>query len=94
MYSFEWDESKERHNIVKHGVSFSDALEAFADPSRMIAPDTLHSTIEERFFCIGRTKDGNILTVRFTVRAESIRIYGAGYWRKGKKAYEKARPLH
>lgn len=37
---------------MKHGVSFSDALEAFADPSRMIAPDTLHSTIEERFFAV------------------------------------------
>lgn len=28
------------------------------------------------------------MTVRFTYREESIRIIGAGYWRKGKKIYE------
>jgi hypothetical protein len=26
--------------------------------------------------------------VRFTVRGDAIRIFGAGYWRKGKKIYE------
>ena len=31
---------------------------------------------------------GGILTVRFTYRGETIRIIGAGYWRKGKKIYE------
>lgn len=30
-----------------------------------------------------------ILTVRFTYRARVIRIFGAGYWRKGKAIYEK-----
>ena len=29
-----------------------------------------------------------ILTVRFTYREHLIRIIGAGYWRRGKKAYE------
>jgi hypothetical protein len=31
--------------------------------------------------------DNEILTVRFTMRLEQIRIIGAGYWRKGKKVY-------
>jgi hypothetical protein len=30
-----------------------------------------------------------IITVRFTYRYGKIRIFGAGYWRKGKKEYEK-----
>ncbi len=34
--------------------------------------------------------EGNVLTVRFTWRAGRIRIIGAGYWRKGRKAYEEA----
>jgi len=38
--------------------------------------------------CIGRTECG-ILTIRFTYRGETIRIIGAGYWRKGRKTYEK-----
>jgi hypothetical protein len=29
------------------------------------------------------------MTVRFTYRAGVIRIFGAGYWRKGKKIYER-----
>jgi hypothetical protein len=34
------------------------------------------------------------VTVRFTLREGVIRIYGAGYWRKGKKIYEEANQLH
>ena len=30
------------------------------------------------------------MTVRFTWRDRKIRIFGAGYWRKGKAIYEKA----
>ena len=33
--------------------------------------------------------DDGILTVRFTYGDEIIRIFGARYWRKGKKTYEK-----
>ena len=39
---------------------------------------------EERFYCIGRVGEG-IMTVRFKYRGNIIRIYGAGYWRKGRK---------
>ena len=42
---------------------------------------------EKRYFCIGKTDEG-ILTVRFTMRGQNIRIFGAGYWRQGKKRYE------
>lgn len=38
-----------------------------------------------------------IVTVRFTQRGDAIRMIGAGYWRKGKKAYEenlKKNPVH
>ncbi len=44
---------------------------------------------EARFYCIGRTGRG-VLTVRFTYRSgDIIRIFGAGYWRKGRRLYEK-----
>lgn len=84
---FEWDADKDRENIEKHGVSFGLAQYAFADPSRVIAQDITHSRHEARFFCFGRVGEG-ILTVRFTYREGIIRIFGAGYWRKGKKVYE------
>lgn len=88
--TFEWDESKNRLNIEKHGVSFFDAQFAFADPDRLILEDAAHSVDEKRFFCIGKTS-GGIATVRFACRGQKIRIFGAGYWRKGKKLYEQTR---
>jgi uncharacterized DUF497 family protein len=87
--SFSWDEKKNETNLVKHGVSFSEAQRAFLDPNRVIAEDLEHSQDEVRYYCFGEV-DGMIMTVRFTYRQQIIRIFGAGYWRKGKKIYEEA----
>jgi len=90
---FEWDEDKDGLNQEKHGVSFRLAQYAFADPCRVIAQDTGHSGQEKRLYCIGKV-GGGILTVRFTYRDQIIRIFGAGYWRKGKKVYEEQNQIH
>jgi uncharacterized DUF497 family protein len=87
MASFEWDERKDRSNRAKHGVSFAEAQRAFLDPLRVIAEDLSHGGSERRYFCFGRV-GGGIMTVRFTWRAGRIRIFGAGYRRKGRKIYE------
>jgi len=84
---FEWDENKDAENHAKHGVAFSLAQYAFADPHRVIAEDLAHSEGEQRYFCFGKV-EGGILTVRFTYSSGVIRIFGAGYWRKGKAIYE------
>lgn len=84
---FEWDEEKNLSNILKHKVSFDEALEAFSDENRIILADSKHSDSEQRYFCIGRTSK-DICTVRFTIRGSSIRIFGAGYWRREKRYYE------
>ncbi len=85
---FEWNDSKNAFNITKHGLSFYEAQEAFLDESRVILLDKKHSSEEKRYFCIGKTVDGGIATVRFIIRNSHIRIIGAGYWRKGKKIYD------
>jgi uncharacterized protein len=85
--SFEWDPIKDRANRAKHGVSFLLAQYAFLDPRRVIAEDLSHSGAEQRYFCFGQV-GGGIMTVRFTWRDGRIRIFGAGYWRKGKTIYE------
>ena len=90
---FEWDEKKNRQNQTKHGVSFEVAQYAFADQRRVIAEDLSHSTTEKRYYCFGKVGEG-ILTVRFTYREDSIRIIGAGYWRQGKKIYEKENQVY
>jgi len=86
---FEWDDTKNRLNAEKHGVSFYEAQEAFFDDQRLILEDANHSSSEKRYFCIGKTANGAIATVRFTKRNGHIRIIGAGYWRKGKNLYDK-----
>ena len=87
--TFEWDPRKNEVNAAKHGVSFFDAQQAFLDPNRIIAQDLEHSKNEIRYYCFGRV-GGTVMTVRFTYRNQTIRIFGAGYWRQGKKNYEKA----
>ena len=84
---FKWDADKNKINQEKHGISFFDAQYVFADPKRIVAKNLKHSETEERFYCFGKVND-EILTVRFTYRGNKIRIFGAGYWRKGRTAYE------
>ena len=79
---FEWDEEKDR-----------EAQLAFLDDNRVIAQDMIHSVDEERLYCIGRVGK-EIITVRFTYRGSVSRIYGAGYWRKGRKVYEAQNKIH
>ena len=90
---FEWDPEKNRENQEKHGIEFGQAQAAFADPLRIVAEELSHSSEEKRYYCFGRVGAG-ILTVRFTYREHVIRIYGAGYWRKGKQIYERENQIH
>jgi uncharacterized protein len=84
---FEWDEEKALENVQKHNLDFYTAALAFLDPHRIIAIDEKHSSKEERLFCIGMIGT-QVATVRFTRRGKQIRIYGAGFWRSGRKLYE------
>ena len=84
---FEWDQTKNKENQKKHKVSFDEAQHAFLDPKRVVAKDLKHSENEDRYYCFGKIS-GEIVTVRFIYRNNKIRIFGAGYWRKGKKSYE------
>ena len=92
MYSmrssdFEWNGIKNKENQDKHGVSFELAQYAFSDPFRVIAEDMDHSQEEMRYYCFGKINK-EVMTVRFTYRDKKIRIFGAGYWRKGRSIYE------
>jgi uncharacterized protein len=93
LSDFEWDSDKDLINQRKHGVSFSTAQLAFMDHHRIILKDIDHSSDETRYYCLGLVGEG-ILTVRFTYRSDIIRIIGAGYWRKGKKIYERENKIY
>ena len=90
---FEWDDEKDLLKQRKHGVSFALSQLAFLDRNRVILEDLEHSAEEARYYCLGRVA-GGIMTVRFTYRENKIRIIGAGYWRKGKRIYERENKIH
>ncbi|WP_040508717.1 BrnT family toxin [Leptospira wolffii] len=91
---FEWDPAKNEENLRKHGIDFYEAQRAFLDPNRVVTLDVIHSLdSEKRYYCFGLI-DSHVSTVRFTIRNGKIRIIGAGYWRQGKKVYEKENEIH
>jgi uncharacterized DUF497 family protein len=76
--SFEWDEEKERANLLKHGVGFDEAAEVFSDPFVIIHDDRTVEG-EERLHAIGYVC--RVLLVVHTIREEPpdavIRIISA-----------------
>jgi len=87
---FEWDLAKELENKRKHGISFTEAVETLSDPNGVQLVDKSHSKTEERFYWVGKSDSGRILTTRFTKRGAKIRIIGCAEWRKFRRFYETA----
>ena len=51
-------------------------------------------TCAQRAPVIEQTIVDGVLTVRFVSRGDVIRIFGAGYWRKGKQICERENQVH
>jgi uncharacterized protein len=74
---FEWDAKKAASNLRKHGISFKEALTAFADPLGVIHDDPDHSENEHRELLVGRSSSDRLLIVSFTELPKSVRIISA-----------------
>ena len=87
--NFEWDEQKAQTNQRKHGVSFLEASEVFADHYSLCVPDPDHSLNEMRYLLFGVSTKGIPLVVSFTEKADTIRIISARKMtRQERYAYE------
>jgi uncharacterized DUF497 family protein len=75
MNIFEWDRSKARQNVTKHGVAFADTFGVFEDPNARTLDQQVGG--EARFVTIGMDGFGRPLVVAYTWRGESIRIISA-----------------
>ena len=73
---FEWDEGNIDKNL-KHHVTNKEAEECFFDSKKKIFKDKLHSKGEERLRIVGKTKEGRLLFIAFTIRNKRIRIISA-----------------
>lgn len=89
---FEWDETKNRTNQRKHGVSFETASDVFADPLHLSIQDRIEGG-ESRWQTMGMVGAVVLLIVAHTHRddgnEEVIRIISARKaTRKERRAYE------
>lgn len=73
---FEWDEDKNRMNLKKHGVSFSQAVEIFKGPIVSFLDDSFDYG-EVREITFGMTGNLVILVVVHTDRKGTTRIISA-----------------
>ena len=90
---FSWDPVKAAANFEKHGITFEQAATVFSDADGLDWEDLEHSTRETRYKRLGRSVDGRILILVYTVRStkdgkETIRIISA------RQASRKERKAH
>ena len=76
-YQFEWDPARADANLKKHGVSFEEAVTAFADPFALNMSDPAHSADEERYLVLGQSNQGRLVVVAYAERNERTRIISA-----------------
>lgn len=65
---FEWDPSKARENLRKHGIAFNEAETVFADDHAILLDDPDHSAHENRFALLGMSGRLRILVVAHCYR--------------------------
>jgi len=77
--TFDWDEKKNRTNILKHGISFEEAKTVFYDNDAIVFDDPDHSYGEERFLILGVSFSDKICIVSHCYRMSDtiIRIISA-----------------
>lgn len=87
---FEWDDGNARKND-KHGVSTAEAEQAFFNDPLLLVADVKHSKRELRFHALGKSDEGRLLHITFTLRnaGASIRVISArDMHRKERTVYE------
>jgi uncharacterized DUF497 family protein len=92
IVGFDRDAGNSRKN-EKHGVSTAEAEQAFFNAPLLMIEDTKHSAGEPRFHALGKTDEGRLLHITFTLRSlsQKIRVISArDMHRKERTIYEQA----
>ncbi len=86
---FSWHDEKKASNYKKHGVTFEEAIEALSDTLAETVVDHRHPADERRFFSVGQTAAGKLVSVAFADYGTEIRIIMARMaTKKERRAYE------
>lgn len=73
---FDWDKGNIGKNL-KHQVEDEESEETFFDEYKVTLKDKVHSRAEDRYILLGKTKQGRLLYIVFTIRRAKIRIISA-----------------
>ena len=71
---FDWDALNDRKSEAKHGVTQVEAEQAFFNVPVVQVSDFKHSETEKRFHALGKTNEGRLLHITFTLRFGGRRI--------------------
>ena len=63
MTEFEWDSSKAKSNLKRHGVSFEEAQSVFYDDYALQFFDESHSEDKDRFLLLGLSNTSKLLMI-------------------------------
>jgi len=74
IIGFDWDDGNRLKSAEKHSVSIAEAEQVFSDAQLIVAEDVRHSQVEPRYHAMGRTADGRLLHITFTLRDNGTRI--------------------
>ncbi len=74
---FEWDKANVDKNRRKHNVSPAECEQVFFNQPLIVADDAEHSQQENRYYVLGRTDNGRLLFIVFTIRKNLIRVISA-----------------
>lgn len=79
MIEFEWDASKAKSNLKRHGISFEEAQSAFFDDYALQFYDDSHSEEEDRFLLLGLSNTSKLLMIVHCEREDGnvVRIISA-----------------
>ncbi len=92
IIGFDWDDGNARKN-EKHQVFVAESEQVFFNAPLLLLADTKHSDRESRFHALGKTDQGRLIHLAFTLRdaGAKIRVISSrDMHRKERVIYEQA----
>ncbi|RKE84240.1 BrnT family toxin [Rhizobium sp. AG855] len=80
-WAFEWEETKRRTNLEKHGIDFDDVILALTEP-RLETSTLKHGELRIIATC---PESGRLISVVYTMRGNACRIISARVARKNER---------
>ncbi|MGB0909381.1 MAG: BrnT family toxin [Nitrospirales bacterium] len=94
---FDWDAANARKSEEKYGVTQVEAEQVFFNVPMVAMADQKHSEVESRFHVLGKTDEGRLLHITFTLKygGRKVRVISAREMhRKERSIYEEKTQSH